>query len=123
MARRPPPGSGAPNRVPNRDIAQMRLRRFALLVIPLALTACTAPGPSVVPVPSRVGPSGLLVRLDVGYGQLGFGQHRADILTDGTVIRWVNGSACQYPQPCAALERNALTASGLTAFRALLAQD
>jgi hypothetical protein len=60
-------------------------------VIPLALAACAAPGPSVVSVPTRVGPSGLLIRLNWGDDPRGFGGHNADFLTDGTVIRWVNG--------------------------------
>ena len=97
-------------------------RRFALLMNVLVLAACAAPGPSVISVPARVGPSGLLVRLDVGYQGFDLG-HRADYLTDGTVIRWVNGTACGNGQPCGTLERNSLTATGLTAFRALLAHN
>jgi hypothetical protein len=99
------------------------LRRLALLLVPLALVACATPGPSVVSVPSRVGPSGLLVRLDYGWKGFGHGRHSADYLAGGTVIRW-NGTGCGgYGEPCGTLEQNTLTASGLTAFRALLTQD
>jgi hypothetical protein len=99
------------------------LRRLALLLVPLALVACATPGPSVVSLPPRVGPSGLLIRLDYGWKGFGIGRHNADYLTDGTVIRW-NGTGCgAYGQPCGTLEQNTLTASGLTAFRALLTQD
>jgi len=77
----------------------------------------------VVSAPARVGSSGLLVRLDIGWQGFGAGRHSADYLTDGTVIRWVNGTACGYAQPCGTLEHNGLTASGLTAFRALLTND
>ena len=101
----------------------MILRRIALLLVPLALVACAAPGPSVISVPARVGPSGLLIRLDYGWKGFGVGRHSADYLADGTVIRW-NGPGCgAYGDPCGTLEHNTLTASGLTAFRALLTQD
>ena len=103
----------------------MRPRRLALLAIPLALAACAVPAPSVLSVPPRAGnTSGLLIRLDMGYAPMGLGRHSADYLADGTVIRWANhGAACEPGRPCGALEQNTLTASGLTALRALLARD
>jgi hypothetical protein len=101
----------------------MRPRPLALVVAALIFAACGTPAPSVVSVPARVGPSGLLIRLDVNTHSNGVGRHSVDYLTDGTVIRWVNGTACDRGQPCGALNRNALTASGLAALRALLAQD
>ena len=76
-----------------------------------------------MPAPSNAGPSGLLIRLDLGDdGVFGLGRHSADYLSDGTVIRWVTGSACEIGQGCGTLERNSLTASGLAAFKALLAK-
>ena len=79
----------------------------------------------MVSVPARTGPSGLLIRFDYGWKGFGQGRHNADYLTDGTVIRWVNGTDCgpYTGDPCGTLEQNTLTASGLAAFRALLAQD
>ena len=77
-------------------------------------------GPAVISAHARNGPSGLLIRLNFGDDSLGLRQHRADYLVDGTVIRWVDGTACVDLRPCGALERNVLTASGLTALRALL---
>lgn len=102
----------------------------------LALEACaTAPGPAAspgvpgipapanVPDPSRSGPT-ILIRLDVGRRGFGTGQHRADYLSDGTVIRWTDvGSVCQPAQPCGTLQRNTMTASGLAAVHTLLAND
>lgn len=62
---------------------------------------------------SNTGPTGLLIRLDMGEEYFGLG-HSADYLTDGTVIRRAsNGS----------LLRDTLTPSGLAAVRALLAKD
>ncbi len=74
-------------------------------------------------MPPRIGGSGLLVRLDVGQEDFGLGRHSADYLTDGTVIRWKTGTGCGIGQPCGTQERNTLTASGLTAVRAILAED
>ena len=106
------------------DNAQMKIRRLALLLAPLALVACAAPGPPVVSVPARVGPSGLLIRLNIGHEGFGVGRHSADYLTDGTVIRWSpdGGKVCNGVQLCGTLEHNTLTASGQTAFRATLAE-
>jgi hypothetical protein len=59
----------------------------------------------------------------MGQG-FGVGRHSADYLTDGTVIRWSpnGGKVCNGVQLCGSLERNTLTASGQTAFRAALAE-
>jgi hypothetical protein len=104
-------------------------------VLPLVLVACATTGPTVrslgsaIPVPANptsdvANPApALLVRLDVGDLN-DRGRHTADYLSDGTVIRWTDaGTACQREQPCGASERNTLTAAGLAAVRALLAQD
>jgi hypothetical protein len=74
------------------------------------------------PAPANGGPT-LLVRLDVGsFNRPGRSGHAADFLSDGTVIRGTAaGTVCQPGGPCKALERNALTAQGLAALRALLA--
>lgn len=47
----------------------------------------------------------------------------ADYLVDGTVIRWASPTACDAGRSCGMLERNTLTAAGLTALRILLSQD
>jgi hypothetical protein len=101
----------------------MRRHRFALLLIPLALAACAAPGPAAVSVPAKLIPSGLLIRMNWGGDDRGLNAHNADYFSDGTVIRWVNGSACENGQPCGTLQRNVLTPAGLATFRDLLAED
>ena len=78
----------------------------------------------MVSVPARVGPSGLLIRLDIGQEGFGVGRHSADYLADGTVIRWSpnGGKVCNGFELCGILEQNTLTASGQKAFRAALAE-
>jgi hypothetical protein len=58
---------------------------------------------------------------DEGFG---VSRHSADYLTDGTVIRWSpnGGTTCSGVRLCGSLERNTLTATGQTAFRAALAE-
>jgi hypothetical protein len=103
------------------------LRRLVILLVPLALVACGSPNPSSLALASpRVGPSGLLVRLDIGWDKsYHLGRHSADYLADGTVIRWspVGGKTCNGNEKCGVLERNTLTASGLAALRTVLAKD
>jgi hypothetical protein len=111
-----------------RSFTAMKPHRVAaLFMVALALAACGVAG-------TRVSPSGrptaapgapkLVIRLDTGNDERGVGQHDADYLSDGTIIRYtVVGSVCQRGQPCGTMERNTLTATGLAALRALLAQD
>ena len=109
----------------------MKPHRVALLLSSLAFAACaSAPGPSLVPVPTNSPPTAapdaprLLIRLNVGAGPYSIGRHTADYLSDGSIIRWtVVGSVCQLAQPCGTLERNTLTAAGLAGLRALMDQD
>ncbi len=110
-----------------RNAPQTRLRYIApvgvvviAVVIAVALaTVVIGSGRSLIPGPSSVqataapGAPTHLIRLDTGNDERGVGRHVADYLSDGTVIR-LNGKT---------LERNTLTATGLTALRALLAQD
>jgi hypothetical protein len=91
-------------------------RVAALLAWPLIFAACaTAPSTTSIPLHSSAAPTApprLLVRLNVGGGWPGaYGQHVADYLSDGTVIR-VNGGT---------LERNRLTETGLASLRTTLA--
>jgi hypothetical protein len=60
----------------------------------------------------------------MGQEGFGVGRHSADYLTDGTVIRWSpnGGKICNGVELCGSLERNTLTATGQTAFRAALAE-
>ncbi len=102
-------------------------RGLAVLLLPLALFACGSPSTSSLALASpRVGPSGLLVRLDIGWDKsYHLGRHSADYLADGTVVRWspAGGKICNGTEKCGILERNTLTATGLAALRAVLAQD
>ncbi len=92
----------------------MNRHRVALLAISLTLSGCaTAPAPTPSPPADPPDAPRLLVRLNLGVGGWpGFpGQHVADYLTDGTVIRVQGGT----------LEVNRLTETGLATVRTTLA--
>ncbi len=95
--------------------APVNLRRAALVSLVLLVSACAAAsrttsddGPTMISSPAK-----LLVRLDTGNIFYKVGQHVADYLTDGTVIRLHDGK----------LETNKLTATGLATVQALLDRE
>ena len=77
------------------------------------------------PADGRPGRGEILIRLDLGDGKFGVRQHAADYLSDGTVIRVADHGAppCGHGKPCGVLEINTLTATGLAALHARLAED
>ena len=105
----------------------------ALLLLSLAVSACASGlGRSVIALPPSPGVSAavaapaLVVRLDfVNPGLKSFGEHVADYLSDGTVIR-LSGHPLvplQYGDHPGTLEINKLTAAGMASLHALLAED
>ena len=120
----------AKNDVPMRcpTVNDVRIHVAALVLVSLAAVACGQLGNIRVPSdpqPAAPGAPTLIVRLDWGDAMIGVRQHAADYLSDGTVIRWSNHDAppCGRGEPCGILETNTLTATGLGALRARLAED
>jgi hypothetical protein len=113
--------------------ARVKPGMVALLLLSLAVSACASgPGRSVIALPpspgASVGPAApaLVVRLDfVNQRPESFGEHVADYLSDGTVIR-LSGHPLvplQYGEHPGTLEINKLTAAGMAWLHALLAKD
>lgn len=104
----------------------MKMLRFALIPVVLALVACS-PNPSPKPTggipvptsrPSGAAPSAgvetadLIIRLDIDNDERGLGQHAANYLTSGSAVR-LKGEG---------LETNTLTEAGIAALRAEIAK-
>lgn len=104
----------------------MQPRLLALTLVGLALVACGHPGIPVSPGDGQraTGAPKLLIRLDEGNDERGVGQHFADYLTDGSVIRLnAAGLHCIGDPGCGNLESNTLTAAGLAALHGVLDKD
>lgn len=104
----------------------VRIQVAGLVLVSLALSACGRTGikvsSSAQPTAAPGAPT-LIVRLDGRLDDRGVVTHTADYLSDGTVIRWAPGPACEPGRPCGTLESNSLTTAGLAALHALLAED
>lgn len=101
----------------------MQHRLPALFLACLALVAC---GPAKIPVSAGGGSPAdgtpkLLIRLDEDNDERGVGQHVADYLTDGSVIRLnAAGLTCLFGPSCGQLESNTLTPAGVATMQGLL---